>query len=434
MKVAIAGYGIEGEASFKYWHKLGADITIFDEKQPGLALPRGVKTVIGPKAFSQMNDFDLIVRTASLRPDKINTNSKIWSATNEFFDKCSLPIIGVTGTKGKGTTATLIFKILEQAGIKTWLVGNIGVPALSVLEEVNQYAKNSQKEGVVVFELSSFQLWDLKKSPHVAVVLMIEPDHMDVHVSMEEYIEAKANIGRFQTVSDIMIYHQNNKFSADIASKSSAKKLPYMVDQTAHIEDENIIIDGQDICSIKEVGLIGAHNLENICAAITAAWQYTNDVPAIKKAVTTFKGLPHRLEFVAEKNNVRFYDDSQATGVGSCLAALRSFSAPTTLILGGSDKGADMSTVINELDPVKHHVILIGQSSDSLASKLKERSFTKYINLGLETTMKRAVEEAYKYTPLGGVVLLSPAHASFGMFKNYQDRGDQFKTAVKNLV
>ena len=168
---------MEGEQNFRYWRAQTDDITICDENTPSRTIPENTKTIFGEGAFSQLQDFDLVVRTAGLRPDKIKTNGKIWSATNEFFNQCPVPIIGVTGTKGKGTTATLVSKILEEAGRKVWLLGNIGVPALEVLEEIQNY---SGSDGVVVFELSSFQLWDLEKSPQTAVVLMIEPDHMDV--------------------------------------------------------------------------------------------------------------------------------------------------------------------------------------------------------------------------------------------------------------
>lgn len=453
MKVAIAGYGQEGEASLLYWRALGAGVTVFDERVPERQVPDGVETYFGEDVFSQMNGFDLVIRTPALRPDKITTDGKIWSATNEFFAKCPVPIIGVTGTKGKGTTSTLVSRILEEAGFKTWLVGNIGVPALDVLEEINTHESRvmSQEEktesahtsylmphisdnnAVVVFELSSFQLWDLEKSPETAVVLMIEPDHMDVHTSMEEYVSAKANITAHQSEGDVVIYLPTNRCSAEIAAESAGKKIQYMSTEGARIEDDSIIVKETVICKTNEVGLIGAHNLENICAAITAAWQYTQDQVSIKKMVTSFKGLSHRLELAGEVDGVRFYNDSQATGVGSTLAAIRSFGEPTVLILGGSDKGVDISPVIKELDPRRHSVVLIGQVSGKLEDLLKQRSFNAYVKLGMDTNMTEIISEAQKLSKPGGVVLLSPAHASFGMFKNYQDRGDQFKAVVSTL-
>jgi UDP-N-acetylmuramoylalanine--D-glutamate ligase len=426
MKVVIAGYGAEGKVNYKYWSDLGAEVAIADERTRLEDAPEGAKLILGEGSFEKLHEYDLVVRTASLNPARIFTHGKIWSATNEFFAKCPAPIIGVTGTKGKGTTSSLIAEILKAAGKKVHLVGNIGVPALDELPKI-------KAEDFVVFELSSFQLWDLEKSPETAVILMIEPDHMDVHASMEEYINAKANITIHQNPNDLLVYHPTNKFSQQAAEKSKANKKRYLTEEGAHISGNEIVIEGQTICKTNEVGLLGEHNLENVCAAITAAWRYTTDTSAIKSGVTTFKGLPHRLEFVREVDGIKFYDDSQATGVGSCLAALNSFSEPTVLIFGGSDKGVDLSDVINHFDPNKHQVVLIGQSSDKLQTLLENRGFKNFVNLGMKMTMKQIVEKAITLSGGHGVVLLSPAHASFDMFKSYQDRGDQFKKVVNDL-
>lgn len=426
MKIALAGYGQEGATSYKYWHDLGATITIFDEKTPEQEIPEGADTCFQPDAYSHIEGFDLIIRTPGVNPNKIKSSDKIWSATNEFFKVCPAQIIGVTGTKGKGTTASLIAEILKQTGKQVHLLGNIGVPALSVLPDI-------KAEDIVVFELSSFQLWDLEYSPQTAVVLMIEPDHMDVHASMEEYIAAKSRIGAQQKSEDTLVYHPTNKYSAEIASGSIAKKIRYMTSEGAEVVDSEIYINNNKVCDVSEVGLIGPHNLENVCAAITAAWVYTQDLVVIKNAVTNFKGLSHRLEFAGTVEGIDFYNDSQATGVGSCIAALRSFNQPTVLILGGSDKGVDVSALLDELRPEKHKIILIGQSSTKLAALLDERKNIAYTNLGSDVTMQEVVDTAYRQAKPGSVVLLSPAHASFDMFKNYQERGNQFKAAVKNL-
>lgn len=427
MKVAIAGYGVEGESNYTYWHNLGADITIFDEKEPSRPIPEGITMYIGADAFSKLDGFDVVVRTAGLSPDKIVTNGKIWSATNEFFAKCPAPIIGVTGTKGKGTTCSLIAVILKSVGKTIHLVGNIGVPALSILGEV-------KPDDIVVFELSSFQLWDLEKSPETAVILMIEPDHMDMHASMDEYVNAKANIARYQKPDDLLIYHPTNQYSAEIAAQAPASKKKYLTPEGAYLKDDQIVIAENVICSVSEVGLIGAHNLENICAAITAAWRYTQDLDAIKRAIIGFKGLPHRLEFVREVNSVKYYNDSFSSAPGATIAAIRSFEEPEILICGGFDRDLDyteLAQAIAEQQNIKK-VLLIGQTKQAIAESFTATRFTKYHVL--ETAnMNEIVQAAKKEAKPGDVVILSPGCASFDMFKDFKDRGEQFKQIVEAL-
>ena len=230
MKIAIAGYGVEGESSFRYFSQDKSNqITIVNETTPEVPIPSGVASIIGENVFEKLQDFDLVVRTPGLSPHKIKTNGKVWSGTNEFFDKCPATIIGVTGSKGKGTTASLIASILEEAGKKVWLIGNIGKPALDVLKDV-------QPEDYVVYELSSFQLWDLEKSPHIAIVLFIEQEHLNVHKDMAEYVAAKANITKHQTATDLLIYNKSNKYCSEISSNSRASLIGYQDQSTAHDE------------------------------------------------------------------------------------------------------------------------------------------------------------------------------------------------------
>ncbi|MBP9668310.1 hypothetical protein KBD70_01040, partial [Candidatus Saccharibacteria bacterium] len=193
MKIAIAGYGVEGQASYRYYASdENNTITIVDQSYPSVDMPKNVKTIIGEDAFKNLLGFDLVIRTPGLPPASIKTDGKIWSATNEFFAKCPAPIIGITGTKGKGTTASLVASILNKAGKKVWLIGNIGIAALDVLQDI-------KAEDVVVYELSSFQLWDIEYSPKTAVLLFVEEEHLNIHYSKEDYFSAKMNITKFQT-------------------------------------------------------------------------------------------------------------------------------------------------------------------------------------------------------------------------------------------
>ena len=313
MKIAIAGYGIEGQENFRYWSRLPENqVTIVDEKGTGAPIPEGVASIVGPHAFKQLEGFDLVIRTAGLAPHKISTNGKIWSATNEFFEKCPAPIIGVTGSKGKGTTCSLIASILQEAGQKVWLVGNIGISALSVLDQI-------QPDDIVVYELSSFQLWDLQRSPQVAVVLFIEREHLDVHASMEEYVEAKAQITRHQIPGDILIYNADNQYSKHIARSSVAQKIGYPSDEAAHVVDGWFYYGQQQLVSVDTLTIPGVHNIDNALAAIDAAWPFTQDVNAIESGLSDFTGLPHRLAFVDTVNDVDYYDDSIATTPGLLL-------------------------------------------------------------------------------------------------------------------
>jgi UDP-N-acetylmuramoylalanine--D-glutamate ligase len=426
MKIAIAGYGLEGESNYRYYASDATNqIAIADEKKTAVELPKGVEVITGPNAFLKLQDFDLVVRTAGLAPRKIKTNGKIWSATNEFFAKCPAMIIGVTGSKGKGTTASLIAGILKEAGKKVWLVGNIGKASLDILGEIDS-------DDIVIFELSSFQLWDIEKSPHIAVVLFIEQEHLDVHASMEEYVSAKANITKYQTKEDYLIYNKSNQYATGIARSSSAKAIGYTDEETAHVKDGNFYYNEQKICSINSLNIIGMHNLDNACAAIDAVWPVTNDIPAIERGLRDFKGLPHRLQFVREVDGVRYYDDSIATTPSSAIAALKTFGSKKVIILGGSSKGSDFTELASELTHHDVKAILIGDEAANIAEACKSAGFLDYQIID-DPKMIDVVALAHSLSSPGGVVLLSPASASFGLFINYVDRGDQFAAGVRAL-
>lgn len=430
MRIAIAGFGIEGHSNYSYFSALeNNEITIVDERPAEKLenLPEGAQLLTGEGVFNKLNNFDLVVRTAGLSPHKIRTNGKIWSATNEFFSKCPAPIIGVTGSKGKGTTASLISEILKAAGHKVWLVGNIGLPALDVLAEI-------KPSDIVVYELSSFQLWDIEYSPQVAVVLYIEQEHLDVHTSMEDYVAAKANITARQKPNEHIIYNSNNSYSSKIAASSPAVSIAYPSESAAHIKNDSFYYGKMLICPLKALKIIGAHNQQNALAAIDAAWQFTQNTAAIFAGLNNFKGLPHRLAFVAEKNGVRYYDDSIATTPSSAIAALRSFPAetPKVIILGGSFKGSDFTELALELTKHQVQAILIGDEAERLKQACDAAGFKNYEILQ-NTKAEEFTNCAASLAQPGSVVLLSPAAASFGLFKNYAHRGEAFISAVNNL-
>lgn len=427
MKTAIVGYGSEGRSSYRYYSQMGHEVTIFDESSE-ILIPDGVAAHCGRGVFDHLNGYDLVIRAPGIHPNKIKTDGKIWSSTNEFFEKCPAPIIGVTGTKGKGTTASIIASVLQSAGKTVHLVGNIGVPALDVLPNINH-------EDVVVFELSSFQLWDLERSPHIAVVLMIEPDHLEVHDDFIQYIHAKANIVSHQRPEDITIHHPSNEFSLMIASKGLGIKIPYAIPggEGVYVQENTFFVQEQPVAGLDDLQLPGVHNIENACAALSAVFAFTGSVQGMKEGLRNFTGLPHRLNFVREVKGVRYYDDSIATTPGSAIAALKSFTEPITIILGGSDKGADYSELIHRACDENATIIAMGATGEKIFQLAK----TIYQNheklVYVEGGMKEVVREASRHASPGSIVILSPASASFDQYKSYSDRGEQFIAEVKVL-
>ena len=428
MKIAIAGYGVEGEANYRYWSQdPNNQLTIVDEHtHPKHPLPEGVEAMLGEGALGKLDGFDMVIRTAGLSPYKIKTTGKVWSGTNEFFVQCPAPIIGVTGSKGKGTTSSLIASILEAAGKKVWLVGNIGKAAIEVVDQI-------QPDDIVVYELSSFQLWDIERSPHVAVVLFIEQEHLDVHPNMDDYVEAKGNIARYQTAHDVVIFNQYNQYATHIADQSAAQRIGYPDVHYAHVDKGYFWYGDQKLCSVDVLQIKGEHNVVNAIAAINAVWLYTQQTPAIEEGLRAFKGLPHRLAYVRTVNGVDYYDDSIATTPASAIAALRAFSdKKKVIILGGSSKGSDFAPLAHEMLHHDVQAILIGDEAENIASALKAVGFDHYEFLQ-DATGESIVAKASEIAEPDSVVLLSPSSASFGLFKNYVDRGEQFIAAVKAL-
>jgi UDP-N-acetylmuramoylalanine--D-glutamate ligase len=430
MKVAILGFDTEGRVSYDYFVRLGHDVTICDQKDD-LETPEGAKAVLGPSYLANLDRFDLIVRTAGMTPSIIleknpSVGSKISSQVNEFFKASPTKnIIGVTGTKGKGTTSTLLTKMLEADGKPAWLGGNIGIPPLSFIDKLTA-------DSWVTLELSSFQLIDMQHSPHIAVCLMVVPEHLDWHPDTDDYYGAKTNLFRNQTSDDFAIYNAENENSTRIASTSKGWKVPYMQAPGAFVQDDKVIVDDREICKISELKLLGQHNWQNVCAALTAFWKVSQNAEAARQVLTTFSGLEHRLEFVREVDSVKYYDDSFGTTPETAIVAIQAFKEPKVVILGGSDKGATYDALAQAVkDGNVRHVITIGDTGPAIAKSLMGAGYDNGMSGG--TTMDEIVQEAAKLAEPGDVVLLSTGCASFGLFKNYKDRGDKFKAAVREL-
>lgn len=428
MRVAIVGFETEGKSAYAYWREKGAEITICDQ-DTSKVLPTDVQAKLGENYLQNLDTFDIICRSAGINPNKIYTanpgldSAKVTTVINEFLRACPTKnVIGITGTKGKGTTSSLTAKILEAAGKSVFLGGNIGNSPLDFLGQLSQ-------ESWVVLELSSFQLQDLKHSIHIGLCLMVAPEHLNWHEDMDDYEKAKSQLFAHQTSDDIAIYFANNETSHRIVSSSPGAKITYFAEPGAYVRDKHIVIDNQQICHVNELQLIGRHNWENVCAAVTAAWQVIQDVSAIRSALTLFSGLEHRLEFVREVNGIRYYNDSFGTTPETAMVALKAFPEPKVIILGGSDKGASFDELAEAVvrENVRQ-VITIGETAPAIEHALENVGFTHFARGG--QTMDEIVRAAKEAAKKGDAVLLSPACASFGMFSDYKDRGQQFKLAV----
>jgi len=338
----------------------------------------------------------------------------ITSATKLFFDLCPCPIIGVTGTKGKGTTVSLISAILNQAGKKTYVAGNIGKPMLKLLPKL-------KPTDWVCLELSSFQLQDLTVNPRIAVVLNITSEHLDIHENTHEYRQAKTNIIKYQTSADHAVINADYSVTKKLAEITKAKLHWFSRDQLK--------------INKKKVLLRGEHNLENIVAAIAVSQIVGVPPDTINQAVYSFKGLEHRLELVKTIKDVSYYNDSFSSTPETAIAALNSFTEPIIAILGGSDKGSDftqLGQVINHHQNLKA-IILIGDMADNIQAAIDKAGGFKGKLIRHLKDMPSIVNQATQLAQPGDVVVLTPACASFDMFKNYKHRGNQFKLQVTQL-
>jgi len=491
-KIAILGLGIEGIALANYFDSEGIIYSLLDlatsEKLLSRAEDDGQKELVdllqkvsserkifGEDYLNNLKEFDVIFRSPGIPylhqkiQEARESGATISSQIKFFFDLCPAPIIGVTGTKGKGTTASLIQAILHKAFQETrnkrqdtnklqttnhknvYLAGNIGTPAITLLKDIGP-------EDWVILELSSFQLQDLEKSPHIATVLNISIDHLDYHEDEAEYHEAKQSIVKYQTASDFAIINQDYLTSFEFAALTDAQKYYFsqknsveegayvrlkIKDERLKIEDDRLKIKevvlrykGEEtvICRSDEIALVGEHNLANIAAAAITARIVGVDLKTISEVSKSFKGLPHRIEFVKEIGGVKFYNDSFATNPDPTMAAIDSFVAPKIIILGGSSKGADFSELADKISISNVKAcVLIGSEAKKLEEALRSSKFKGVILNNDSNNIDEIVRESMKFAKSGDIIILSPACASFGMFKNYKDRGCKFRESVERL-
>lgn len=433
MHIAIIGFDREGRSSYEYFKQQGHTITVCDQKTD-IEVPADVESVLGADYLRGLDRFDLLVRTAGLPAERIlaanpSVADKITTQVNEFFRVCpSTHIFGVTGTKGKGTTSTLLQMMLQRAGKHVVLGGNIGVPPLSLLDQITADMQ-------VVLELSSYQLSDIHYAPHIAVCLMVVPEHLNWHGDMAHYVQAKSQLFSHQTTDDIAIYYGENETSRQIAANSAGRHIAYYSPQGAHIADGAVTIDGQHIINTSELKLIGEHHWQNVCAAVTAFWQVSHDVAAMHAILSTFTGLEHRVEKLRTWHDRTFYNDSFATGLHATEAAIRAVPGPKVVIVGGYDRMLELSHFGDFARTNAHEfrsLLLIGASAQRLSETLDAAGFDNY-TIAEGQDMSAIVAEAVEHSQAGDSIILSPGFASFDMFKDFEDRGRQFKEAVAAL-
>jgi len=449
-KTAVLGIGISNTPLIRFLASMGVDVTAFDmssdneisstlKKLEGL----NVKYCLGKDYLKGLKGFDIIFKTPKVRFDipeleaERARGAEVTSEMEVFMELCPAQVFGVTGSDGKTTTTTLIYNILKEEGYNCWLGGNIGTPLLDRVGEISGDDK-------VVLELSSFQLHTMKKSPDIAVITNITPNHLDVHKSMEEYIDAKCNIFRYQNSDGRLVLNYGNDITRNFAPHAKGKAVFFSsrnsLDNGAFLMDNALVYkEGSNVTHIvnaDEILIPGMHNVENYLAAIGAVYEYVKP-ETIRKVAATFKGVEHRIELVRETGGIKFYNSSIDSTPNRTIAALNTFKQKVILIAGGKDKNIPYDSMGKAIVDKVKCLILIGMNINKIEKALLdeiERSGQGHeIPVYKCNTYEEAVRTAYSAAQAGDVVLLSPASTSFDMFKNFEERGNKFKEIVMSL-
>ena len=446
--VALLGFGVENRALARFLANRNIHFSVCDARAPDdreeLTREFGESFRdwhLGTDYLDVLEEFQLVFRTpgiSPLRPElrRARKNGVQFSSQTRLFSElCPAPLLGVTGTKGKGTTASMIAEILRDGPFRqVHLGGNIGQPPIAWIDALTA-------ADLIVLELSSFQLIDWERSPQMALALNITRDHLDYHGDLDEYVQAKRNICRFQKATDWLIVDHDCPTSRRFATGNPARQLSFSahaeVESGAWVAGDRLWIRSPDgsaveICPLADLPMRGRHNGSNAAAAAAATLPFGIPAEQIAAGLRRFPGLPHRLEKVGEYRGVAYYDDSLATTPDAAIAAIRAFDEPLVLIAGGSSKGADFTELGETIARSSARVaILIGREAERIETAIcRDGHFSGEIIRNC-TSMRAAVAEARKRARPGDVVLLAPACASFDMFASYRDRGEQFQRWVE---
>ena len=438
-KILILGFGKEGESTYKLLRKYFPEKNLFvadknmnllNEKIELMEDPY-LEVSLGENYLNGIEEYDLIIKAPGISLKNLDLSlikDKITSQLELFLEYVDVYTIGITGTKGKSTTSSLMYKVLMDQEKDSFLLGNIGEPIFNSIEEI-------KKVSIVVLELSSHALEFVRKSPNIAILLDIYEEHLDHYKSFEKYIEAKFNVAKFQRENDFLIYNYDNenmkKFGFEYRENDYAISMQNIPDtkNKSYLENDLIYCNGKELMSInEETNLKGTHNMNNIMFILSVCEILNLDIEKAISSIKEFKPLEHRMEFVANINNVSYYNDSIATIPASTINAVKALGNVNTILVGGNDRGVDLKDLIEFLRNYEtiENIICLPKTGEYIKEGLKDSS--KKINYFED--LKDAVRFAKKVTKENTICLLSPAASSYGYFKNFEERGKLFKGYV----
>lgn len=444
-KVLVFGSGISGIGAVKLLEDHGAEVILYDgnDKLDKVAMKEqlgdGVKAeiILGEFPEKLIDTLDIAVLSPGVPTDLPVVNAmrdKKVAVTGEVelayaFGKGD--VLAITGTNGKTTTTTLLGEIMKAYKEHTYVVGNIGNPYTVA-------ARQMEEDAVAVAEMSSFQLESIVTfRPKVSAILNFTPDHLNRHHTMEAYVNAKKNIAKNQTAEDYCILNYEDERTREFGEHIDAQVIYFSsrqkLEKGIYLDNGNMIYKNPEevlVCNVDELQLLGMHNYENYMAAVAMAAVYGVPMNIIRKVIRAFKGVEHRIEYVTEKNGVVYYNDSKGTNPDAAIKGIQAMNRRTVLLGGGYDKGSEFTEWINAFDGKVKKLILIGATKEKIAADAEKCGFHDYV---FADTFEEAVLLAAKTAESGEAVLLSPACASWGMFPNYEVRGDEFKRIVNSL-
>ena len=441
--IAVVGIGVSNIPLIEFLVSLGGKVTAFDKKEENELKEvvdkyskLGVKFQLGKDYLENLTGFEVVFKTPSMRIDsealvKVKEEGAyVTSEMEEFVRYCPAKVYGITGSDGKTTTTTLIYKILKEAGYTTWVGGNIGAPLFANIEKMT---KNDR----VVLELSSFQLMTMDTSTDVAVVTNLSPNHLDMHKDMNEYVDSKKNVFKYQESENLLVLNLDNDITNKMISEAKGRVYTFTrksEDSDAIYKDGGLYVKGKLVCKREDIKLKGLHNVENLLAAFAATCDEVS-VESMKNVAITFGGVEHRSEFIRKIDGVEYYNDSIASSPTRTLASIKAFEKPVILIAGGYDKNLPFEPLAFEGYSFIKHLIVLGATKDKIKEQFSRLEKEKGIVVPINTvsTLEEAVEVAREIAKEGDIVTLSPACASFDMFTGYPQRGHRFVEYVNAL-